>query len=223
MTVYPLPLIVKNPVPERSKLTWPLKLPFELIALLMAPPATAASPPLAKDVFIARLDVPLAVMTAFTLILRAAFKVSLFALQFTTSFTLISPEPEVFEPFDDRIETLLATSALDNVVPEISPVAVPAVTVPVLVGPIEKSAGSITQSPVVPLGARASTVVLVEILTTVPDVSIRPPLPPRSPACANIAPFIVVTLLGLRSSAMTEIAPPLPLLLLAALALSDPN
>ena len=85
--------------------------------------------------------------------LCAAVKVSLLVAQLTASLTLMSPEPEEVEPWDEKIVTLPVPSALESVFPEISPEGVPPVTVPVLSEAIVKSFGSINQLPVLPEGA----------------------------------------------------------------------
>ena len=151
MIVYGIELTDKSPKPERApKLTCPLKVPSVLKPILTAPPGIGASAPLASDVLRSKVEVSDAVITELTLMLCAAVKVSLLAAQLTASLTLMSPEPEEVEPWDERIVTLPVPSAVESVFPEISPEGMPTVTVPVLPDAIVKSFGSISQLPVLP-------------------------------------------------------------------------
>ncbi|MBB1629995.1 hypothetical protein A9975_03845 [Cupriavidus sp. UME77] len=82
--------------------------------------------------------------------------------------------------------------------------------------------GSISQFPVLPCGARVSTVALSTIFTCEPDVSTKPPSPPSLPPCALMVPSTVVRLLALPRSAIAITVPPLPALCAAASALMMP-
>ena len=136
-------------MPERpGKSTRPLNVPSVLKPTFTVPPETAASPPLAVAVFMARLEVPDAVITALMLMSRAAVSVSRLALQLTVSLTLMSPDPATVEPWLERMVTPLEPSAVESVEPDMSPEGVPPVTVPVLSDAIVKSFGSISQLPV---------------------------------------------------------------------------
>jgi hypothetical protein len=85
-----------------------------------------------------------------------------------------------------------------------------------------KSVGSISQFPDLPCGARVSTVALSAIFKCEPDVSTKPPSPPRLPPRALIVPSTVVRLLALLRSAIAITLPPLPALCAAASALTMP-
>ena len=215
----------KKPVPLRGvtpsalkKFTLPLK-PFVPMAISTKPPATAVSPLLVVAGFmvsaakVPALPVSLsapAVISALTLMLRAAVSVRVFLVQPTVSLTLRSPTPLVVEPRPEAMVTLLVVSAVLRVAPLMSPEGVVPVTVPVLSAAIAKSLGSISQLPLRPMAALVSMRALFAIRTLEAEVSTKPPSPPALPARALRLPLTSVTLASWDRSAIRVTVPPLP-------------
>ncbi|WP_458764207.1 hypothetical protein [Cupriavidus basilensis] len=157
---------------------------------------------------------PVAVITALTLMLAGAFNVSVLASHATASFTkMLPPGDSVYPPpWPAAIVTLLVASR-------------PLSTAPVMSPPdaaIVKSFGSSNHEPVLPCGARVSTIALSLIFSCEADVSTNPPSPPSLPPRALMVPSTVVRLLALPRSAIAITLPPLPALCAAASALMLP-
>ena len=165
-------------VPAPSKSTRPRK-PSRSIPTLTWPPVTKASPPLVVAVLSAKVDEPLAVITALMLTSLAAVRVNLFALQETASLTLISPEPSAVPPLD-KITTSVLPKFDDKVAPDIL------LTAPSAALPILKSAGSINQVPLLPSSDTVDTLTPSIIFTWAALVSIKPPLPPSGAEASRV-------------------------------------
>ena len=162
------------------------------VVVVMAAPTVTSRP-----AFNAKLpSVP--VMDWFTFTSRSAFKVSVVgAVQVTTVLTSMSPEPAPVTPvFSVLTVTLLRPNAVTRSVtlmlaaltPESGVNTPPEAEASVVAAPeMVMSAGSSSQVPVCPRGARVSTR-SPPTSSHWPEVSIKPPSPPRAPPRADIWP-----------------------------------
>ena len=179
------------------------------VVVVMAAPTVTSRP-----AFNAKLpSVP--VMAWLTFTSRSAFRVSVVgAVQVTTALTSMSPKPAPLKPvFSVLTVTLLppkavtrsATLMLAALTPELGantpPVAVASV---VAASEIVMSAGSSSQVPMCPSGARVSTR-SPPTSSHWPEVSIQPPSPPRAPPRADTWPSARVL-----PSAHSTTCPPSP-------------
>ena len=174
--------------------------------MLLALPAASAPWPYSS----ARLAVLVAVITALMLMSLVAVSVSLLSLQVTLSFTFTLPS--LPPPSLLAILTSAVPKLVESVAPSISPP----------LAAIVKPSGSNNQVPVLPCGARVSTLVLPPIFTRPPEVSTKPPFPPKSPPLALMLPLISVTLSWLSKLAISVAVPPLPVEFFAASTLMLP-
>ena len=128
----------------------------------------------------------LAFRLALMLMLRCAPRVSWLADQETSLLTKISPLPLV-DASVAMLTLVLPLKALDKVLepmPEVLRDALPAAIV--------KSIGSISQVPVLPVGAVVVTRVPSTIFTVEAEVSIKPPLPPSLALASSVPPTLTV-------------------------------
>ena len=130
---------------------------------------------------------PDTVRLALMLMLLAADSANVLTLHDTASLTLILPTPAAVLPWLDKNVTLLLAKAAERVVPEMS-LAVPKI----FPAPILKSAGSISQVPLLPLVARVVTLTVSAILTCAAEFSINPPSPPLGAEASSVPPTLIV-------------------------------
>ncbi len=147
----------------------------------------------------ARPAVEVAVIAPLISTLRYADSVRVLALQATVSLTKMSPLPAV-PPSALWMVTLPPPRLVESVAPVMSPPLAAMV----------KSCGSSNHCPAAPAGARVETCAVASMSRSWPEVSTRPPSPPRAPPSARMAPPTRVREPASSTSDHSTTSPPSP-------------